>query len=634
MKNRLKLIGTVALALAIGFWVTGCPTSTDNESGEPSATAPASVTVTPATATVPQGGRQQFAAAVGPAGVSQAVTWTMEPADSGTIEDGLFTPTAAPGTRVTIRATATGTTVSGTATVTIDPPPTPASVTVTPAAAYVAQGRQRQFSATVGPEGAPQAVAWSVAPTGAGTVTAGGLLTVTGAAPGDTLTVTATAVDHPAVFNTATVTVAEPITVTVTGIPLEYQSRGMDMELRNPETGQTVAGAWVSVSDPEATFNLMERDTENQFVMPGDYDVRLVFWYNHARRMYRIAEINVISGANTIPWSAFTLAPPVNVTVTGIPDQYHGAFSLMALTIPGTMNVIHTSHEGISGSSVTFTFYGLGLELYDVILHFVGDEGPVISVVYRASSRSISTGTHSVLWSAFAAVPPCITITVTDIPAEYRNGYGWIYSQQRSVERGVFEFNYETEITGASATFRFWFYTPGIYDLELFFEGWGRWGRSYMFGKNVTTTTTISWSDLYFHSGGDVMPVTVTGIPERYHGNWGELILYVLGTSNRVIGSLVHPVNASTTFRLSSGGRGSLRPPPPEPPPPDEWPLPPEPDEDNGFPPPPIGYSARTGAAPGIFDTVLWLGNNRYTLSSEPFYAGASIPFGRFAPSP
>jgi|GEM_PF-4945112 len=98
------------------------------------------------------------------------------------------------------------------------PTPPPASVNVTPSTADVVQGQTQQFSATVLPAGAPQAVTWSVDPEAAGTITqgaAGGLLTLAATATG-TVTVRATATGT-TTYGTATVTVIPPA-----GIPDAY----------------------------------------------------------------------------------------------------------------------------------------------------------------------------------------------------------------------------------------------------------------------------------------------------------------------------------------------------------------------------------------------------------------------------
>ncbi|MCL2380439.1 MAG: hypothetical protein FWC64_02465 [Treponema sp.] len=58
----------------------------------------------------------------------------------------------------------------------------PVDVTVTPGTATIGQRGEMTFTATVGPEGASQAVTWSITPAGAGTF-AGNVLTVPAGAP-------------------------------------------------------------------------------------------------------------------------------------------------------------------------------------------------------------------------------------------------------------------------------------------------------------------------------------------------------------------------------------------------------------------------------------------------------------------
>ena len=560
MKNTLKFLGTqsvklcaVAMVATIGFLATGCPTTTNGGNGDPSTSIV--VIVTPSTVTVPQGGQRQFTAMVEPAGVSQTVTWTIEPANSGIIDNGLFTPTAAPGTQVIVRAIATDTTVYGTAIVTVGQPVTPASITVAPATAYVGQGGQQQFTATVWPEGAPQAVTWSVAPEGAGTITTGGLLTVTGASVGDTLTIMATAVNHPTVSNTATVTVPEPIVITVTGIPLEYQGRWMNIELRHPGTGEMVAVGSGSVSGFSATFTLLKDwHGGHQFAAPGDYEVRLTVHPS----VYRIAEMNIRAGAGEIPFSTFTLIPPITVTVTGIPPRYHGSYGLVILGIPGTGNVVaYGSTVEITGASVTFTVRGAVPGTYDVFLAF----SRLMELwwylpleVYVESARNI-TASNNISFDPFIAAPPSITITITitEIPSQYQNGFGRL-RLSGDVERYGLDWGLsETEVTGSSATFRFWFINLGIYEVWFRIEGSDRWGDGSAPAMNLTANTSISWSAFNFYGGGEPMPITITGIPDRYHGNWGELALTSPYTGSWGASHSVFVEGSSATFRLAFG---------------------------------------------------------------------------------
>jgi len=221
MKNTTKFFGIIALAALIGLGIVSCTgDNTPVEPPQPPAT-PTKVTILGVTDDLARGGQRKFTATVEPSGVSQDVEWSIiSPSPRGdiTIVNGLLVADAEPGTSITIRATAKGyPTVDDEKTITVGQPVTPTDVTVTPQNVEVSAGGQRLFYATVNPEGAPQKVEWSVEPDEAGSIT-DGLLTVSeGAQPGNTITVTATAVNHPQAIGTATVTVSEPSKVELTG---------------------------------------------------------------------------------------------------------------------------------------------------------------------------------------------------------------------------------------------------------------------------------------------------------------------------------------------------------------------------------------------------------------------------------
>jgi uncharacterized protein YjdB len=167
------------------------------------------VTVSPATPSVPGGTTQQFTAVVaGANNPSQGVTWT---ASLGTITaGGLWTaPAAIPSLQVaTITARSTlDTTKTGTATATVPAlVVTVTGVTVSPAAATVAGGASRTFTATVqGTNTPPQAVTWAAS---VGAVDAAGSWTAPAATVAiQTATITATSVFDPTRSGTATATV-------------------------------------------------------------------------------------------------------------------------------------------------------------------------------------------------------------------------------------------------------------------------------------------------------------------------------------------------------------------------------------------------------------------------------------------
>ena len=175
------------------------------------------VTLSPTTATLIQGGTQNFTPTVS-GGTANTVTWT---ATSGTIAAG---PTATAVAHA-YTAPATGTTDTVTAS-TVDAPtatakatitlvaPSAVSVAVTPATVELLTGTTTQaFSASVSPL-TSQAVAW----TGTG-VNGSGLFSATGLVAGS-YTVTATSATSPtSPAGTATVTLVSPASVTVTVAP-------------------------------------------------------------------------------------------------------------------------------------------------------------------------------------------------------------------------------------------------------------------------------------------------------------------------------------------------------------------------------------------------------------------------------
>lgn len=127
----------------------------------------------------------------------------------------------------------------------------PTSVIINPHPLHVGRGQtpSLQFSATVLPAGASQAVTWaiySIVPSSSGiSISANGILTVgAGVSVGTEITVIATAVNHSTVSNRATVTV---IYALPTGIAIYPQS----VTLR---PGEDVTFT-VTVSPPEADPN-------------------------------------------------------------------------------------------------------------------------------------------------------------------------------------------------------------------------------------------------------------------------------------------------------------------------------------------------------------------------------------------
>jgi len=232
------------------------------------------VTVSPATASVEKGKKQQFGAAVtGTNSPAQTVTWSIVETgkNSGTTinASGLLTVAAAETlTTLTVKAASTADTAkSGTATVTVTGgetvTPTVTSVTVSPATASVEKGKTRQFGAAVAGTNSPATtVTWSIVQTNknAGTtISTSGLLTVAAAETLTTFTVKATSTVDNTKSGTATVTVTAPAqtdsTSSLTGVSgasemlSSYDSRDNVMKIDGSKLNNNFAAVQYSLAD-------------------------------------------------------------------------------------------------------------------------------------------------------------------------------------------------------------------------------------------------------------------------------------------------------------------------------------------------------------------------------------------------
>ncbi len=170
------------------------------------------ISVSPASASVPTGGTKQFIATGfdqfgNPMNPQPTFTWSVS--GGGTIDSsGLFTAGATAGGPFTV--TAASGSVSGTASVTVTATPVLTTITVSPASASVQTGKTQQFTATGldqfgNPMNPQPTFTWSVS--GGGTISSSGLFTA-GAAAGGPFTVTA-----------ASGSVSGTASVTVTSVP-------------------------------------------------------------------------------------------------------------------------------------------------------------------------------------------------------------------------------------------------------------------------------------------------------------------------------------------------------------------------------------------------------------------------------
>ena len=382
----------------------------------------------------------------------------------------------------------------------------------------------------------------------------------------------------------------QPITITVQGIPSDYHGSWAGLNLIIPETRNTVAWEWQQLGS-SATFQMWVED--ERFYEAGYYEVRFRICCCDGGYVYSAGVRFIPAGTSTIEWDYFDLVPPVNITVTGIPADYHGDDARMVLFAPGTFNSVGEAWTGIQGPNETFTVQGAGPGIYDVALVFICDYYWETLAIYHAPAESI-TGDTDIPFSRFTPMPPSITLTIAGIPADYQGGYAEVELWRPGTEDGGW---YSTEVTGSSADFRFWFIEPGDLYFYMWIEGTAGWAELIAEGVTIGATATIQWADLTRIGGGEPIGepiyVTVTGIPDQYHGDWGDLYFLQPGTDIDVSWHAVSDVTASTTFRMQ--------------------------------------------AEPGVYDLVLWLDDYgvAYSLPNRTIAAGTNtIAFSYFSLMP
>ncbi|MPY17085.1 hypothetical protein F3P21_09410, partial [Paenibacillus glucanolyticus] len=214
------------------YTVTATSTVDSSKSGSATITVTAapvvnSVTVSPANATVVQGGTEQLTATVDVSGgAAQTVTWSSSDSSGNVTVDGNGLVSVASNTtpgQYTVTATSTvDSSKSGSATITVTAAAVVNSVTVSPTSATVVQGGTEQLTVTVDVSGgAAQTVTWTSSdPSGNVTVDGNGLVSVaSNTAPGQ-YTVTATSTVDSSKSGSATITVtAAPVVNSVTVSP-------------------------------------------------------------------------------------------------------------------------------------------------------------------------------------------------------------------------------------------------------------------------------------------------------------------------------------------------------------------------------------------------------------------------------
>gem|GEM_PF-1239731 len=247
---------------------------------------------------------------------------------------------------------------------------------------------------------------------------------------------------------------------------------------------------------------------------------------------------NANAGEPSIPAPA--PAVPITVTVTGIPSGYHNSWGELSLRHPGG-GYAGWSEVRVEGASVSFAFNAVP-GTYSLRL-WLG------SFEYFIASRNITAGANTIPLSAFTPLEE-VSITVTGIPNRY---IGDVDGNMRLKHPGTLnQMSSEWSwISSSSATFTMRA-LPGTYDVHLRFWYDNDWSllRAYSAPSvNITTgENTIPFTDFQIF---EHMTITVTGIPGRYAGGEGAIVLNTPGFIDWIADGWVWPIEGSSaTFTV------------------------------------------------------------------------------------
>ncbi len=214
-------------------------------SGGTSGGSDVSITINPTSASVVQGGQQQFSATVSGSS-NTGVNWSVTQGTGTVNSSGLFTAPNAQETDTVQAQSQADTTKTATATVT-----TPAvSISVSPTSATLNPGAQRQFTATVSGT-TNTGVTWSVTK-GTGTITSSGLFTAPNVQEIDTVQAQSQADNTKAA--TASVTVSSNISISISPSSATV-NQGAQRQFTATVSGTSNTGVNWSVTQGSGTIN-------------------------------------------------------------------------------------------------------------------------------------------------------------------------------------------------------------------------------------------------------------------------------------------------------------------------------------------------------------------------------------------
>ena len=234
-------------------------------------------------------------------------------------------------------------------------------------------------------------------------------------------------------------------------------------------------------------------------------------------------------------------AVPITVTITGIPSGYHDSWGELSLRHPGTGSGAGWSEVRLEGSSASFDFTAVP-GAYSLSLRLGSSE-------YFIASRNITAGANTIPLSAFTPLEE-VSITVTGIPNRY---IGDVDGNMRLKHPGTLNQMSGTWswISSSSATFTMRA-LPGTYDVHLRFWYDNDWSLLRAYSAPLVNITvggnTIPFTAFEIF---EPMTITVTGIPGRYAGGEGGIILNTPGFIDWIADGWVWPIEGSSaTFAV------------------------------------------------------------------------------------
>jgi hypothetical protein len=303
----------------------------------------------------------------------------------------------------------------------------------------------------------------------------------------------------PGVPGNATVTVLEPVSITLTGIQSLYQGRWARIKLQDAGGNRLVQGGVVVQGGGTASFPfLYDAHSGAAFMDEGTFQVFLFIdeVNNPISSVYHIALQDITRGNNNIAFGSFVEILPVTITVTGI-SPGHGV-DRVTLRIPEAGNYVICRWTETPGNN-TATLLGVLPGYYDVILDFFVDDDDDETVhdriVYIARLKNITSGLNQISFTKFNALHP-IRIDVTGIPLPYQHSWFGdiaLYTPGTNNEVGLGF----TDTVGATTTVQLYFYAAhGYHDVVLWFVGFpGIMGEFIARERDITKgTNTIPFS--------------------------------------------------------------------------------------------------------------------------------------------